>query len=480
MRRNSLAAWVGLAVLWGASGAASAAGEPRGFLRIDADDPLDSLRDTSLALQDIGRHLTKIAAATTPSVVHILAEHDGRSGTLEETGSGVLLTSPKGKGVFVVTNRHVIADAKLKAIKIHLSDGRIIYPTGKFDDPATDVAVLLIGAPNTVPARWGDSDNLDIGHLVLAMGSPFGLSQSITLGIVSAKGRRSLQLGNRKEVINQDFLQTDAAINPGNSGGPLIDMQGRIVGINTAIASQGGGNEGIGFSIPINLVRYVVDRLLEDGRVRRGFLGVRLDDKFDEVAARRFGLDRPRGARVVEIYQGTPAAIAGVRVDDVIVNFDGMSIDDENHLIHLVSLTEVERTVRLIVLREGREVTLQITLTERPDQGRSEAPPAVPPAGGGARFETTGLLLHRIDAQIAAQSGYAFNQRGLLVLQAPPGEDADTLRLYDVIEEVARSPVAAPADFDAALAAQAPGPVLLKVRRIVDGLPVTRLVVWSR
>jgi serine protease Do len=125
-------------------------------------------------------------------------------------------------------------------------------------------------------------------------------------------------------------------------------------------------------------------------------------------------------------------------------------------------------------------VTLQITLTERPDQGRSEAPPAVPPAGGGARFETTGLLLHRIDAQIAAQSGYAFDQRGLLVLQAPPGEDADTLRLYDVIEEVARSPVAAPADFDAALAAQAPGPVLLKVRRIVDGLPVTRLVVWSR
>jgi serine protease Do len=476
MRRNSLAACVGLLVLWGASGAA---GEPRGFLRIDADDPLESLRDTSVTLQDVGRHLTKIAAATTPSVVHILAEHDGRSGALEETGSGVLLTSPKGKGVFVVTNRHVIADAKLKAIKIHLSDGRIIYPTGKFDDPATDVAVLLIGAPNTVPARWGDSDNLDIGHLVLAMGSPFGLSQSITLGIVSAKGRRSLQLGNRKEVINQDFLQTDAAINPGNSGGPLIDMQGRIVGINTAIASQGGGNEGIGFSIPINLVRYVVDRLLEDGRVRRGFLGVRLDDKFDEVVARRFGLDRPRGARVVEIYQGTPAALAGVRVDDVIVNFDGMSIDDENHLIHLVSLTEVERTVRLIVLREGREVTLQITLTERPDQGRSEAPP-VPPVGGGVRFETTGLALRRIDAQIAVQSGYASDQRGLLVVQAPAGGDADALRLYDVIEEVARAPVAAPADFDAALTAQPSGPVVLKVRRIVDGLAVTRLVVWNR
>ena len=485
MRQSLRTALLGVVLSWGLglllTGPAGAAGA-RGFLSGQADEPVAELRGDGGGLQAASRHLAQIAAAATPSVVHLLAEHDGRNGTIEETGSGVLLTSPRASGVFVVTNRHVIAAARLNAIQIHLQDGRVVNPRKKLEDLATDVAVLSLDVPDLKPARWGDSDNLDIGHVVLAMGSPFGLSQSVTMGIISAKGRRSLELGKQRDVINQDFLQTDAAINPGNSGGPLIDLQGRVVGINTAIASQGGGNEGIGFSIPINLVRYVVDQLLEHGRVQRGFLGVRLDDKFDAAAARQYALDRQKGARVVEVYQSTPAANAGIRVNDVILDFDGISIQDENHLIHIVSLTELNRAIRMRVLRSGQEITLQITLIERPEPQRSELPQQQrdPPAGG-AKFHTTGLELLRLDDQVAGQIGFAAGQPGLLVMRAPEGAADNALQLYDVIEAVARTPVATPAEFDDALGSLTPGgPVVLRVRRVMDGKPTTRLVLWRR
>ena len=414
MKRTSFA----VAVLFCTLATLPAFAAGNGFLSIQADEPPAELRDGSALLQEAGRHMAQVAAAVSPSVVHILAEHEARSGTIEETGSGILMNSPKKQGIFVLTNRHVVVDAKLNKIQIHLQDGRVLYPKAKLEDSATDVAVLQVEATDLKPGRWGDSDNLDIGHIVLAMGSPFGLSESVTMGIISAKGRRSLQLDNRREVINQDFLQTDAAINPGNSGGPLIDLHGRVIGINTAIASQGGGNEGIGFSIPINLVRHVVDQLLEHGRVQRGFLGVRLDDKFDDAAARRYALDRVKGARVVEVYANTPASTAGIQVNDLILDFNGMAIKDENHLIHLVSLTELNRPVRVVVLRNKQELTLQITLIERPDRAAvvPKEPQAVP---AGFRFENAGLSVHRLDAGLALQLGYDGDQTGLLVMHAP-------------------------------------------------------------
>ena len=189
------------------------------------------------------RVLAKIAKLTTPSVVHIQSTRvSAIRGTVEETGSGVLVRSTKAPGVFVVTNRHVLDDAPLEDISIQLHDGRVIHPIQIWNDPATDISLLKVTARNLQTARWGDSDLVEIGYGVLAMGSPFGLSRSVTYGIISAKGRRSLKLGKRAKVvntvINQDFLQTDAAINPGNSGGPLIDLHGRVVGINTAIASN--------------------------------------------------------------------------------------------------------------------------------------------------------------------------------------------------------------------------------------------------
>lgn len=318
--------------------------------------------------------LAKIARVTSPSVVHIQSEHSGeRGGRVEETGSGVLMDSSKVRGVFVVTNRHVVADARMEDISIHLQDGRVIRPTRVWTDEDTDVAALQVEASNLIPARWGDSDQVEIGHMVLAMGSPFGLSQSITYGIISAKGRRSLNLGSDRNVLNQDFLQTDAAINPGNSGGPLIGLSGRVIGINTAIASNSGGNEGIGFSIPSNLVRRVVDQLLLYGKVKRSYLGVKLDSEFSTETARRLQIARLRGARVVEVYPNTPAALAKLEFDDVILTFEGQEVLDENHLINLVSLTPVGRKVRLEVMRSGRVTNLDVLLADREDLERRAA-----------------------------------------------------------------------------------------------------------
>ncbi|MCA9054601.1 MAG: trypsin-like peptidase domain-containing protein [Planctomycetaceae bacterium] len=348
--------------------------QPRALAGVPSSTPASvSQPDGGTWLREAGRHLSHVAAAVNPAVVHIECDHEGRGGeVIEETGSGVIMQSPRANGNFIVTNRHVVVGAPLREINVHLNDGRILNPTAVLDDMSTDLAVLMLKERDVTAARWGDSDNLDIGHVVLAMGSPFGLSQSVTMGIISAKGRRSLQLGGPREVINQDFLQTDAAINPGNSGGPLIDLGGHVVGINTAIASQGGGNEGIGFSIPSNLVRFVVEELIANGRVHRGYLGVRLDNAFNLDTAKRLRLDRLRGARVVHVYGDTPASIAGLKVDDVVLNFDGIDIEDESHLIHRVSLTPVNKRVRVIVMREGREVPVQVTLTERPNDPRAE------------------------------------------------------------------------------------------------------------
>jgi len=335
----------------------------------EVDRLYSELQIGDTTLNDFGRVMSRIYTVTSPSVVHIQSEHrDARRGTIEETGSGVIMTSKLSSAPFVVTNRHVIQEASLNEIEIKLSDGRVLRPTRILSDAATDLAVLEINNSSVTPARWGDSKQLEIGHLVLAMGSPFGLNQSITMGIISAKGRRSLRLGGEADsstVINQDFLQTDAAINPGNSGGPLIDTQGRVIGINTAIASNSGGNEGIGFSIPSNLVKFVVEQLLEHGRVQRAFLGVALDEEFSAEDAARLELDRIRGARVTEVYQDTPAARAKLRYNDVILSFDGFDIEDQNHLIHLVSLTPLNKRIRLDVLRGGERINIYVELTDR-------------------------------------------------------------------------------------------------------------------
>lgn len=449
----------------------------------ESDRLYSELGSNGSTLIDSGRNLAKIAAVTTPSVVHIESTRLGAGShqTIEETGSGVLITGPNATGTCVVTNRHVVAGAPRENIQIRLYDGRVLNPDRIWHDAASDVAVMKVSAPNLQPARWGNSDEVEIGHLVLAMGSPFGLSQSVTLGIVSAKGRRSLELGRRPEtLINRDFLQTDAAINPGNSGGPLVDMRGRVIGINTAIASNSGGYQGIGFSIPSRLVRLVVDELLQHNRVRRAYLGVILDNTFNTSVAERLQLDRVRGARITEVKHETPASRSNLRRDDVILSFDGIDVQDENHLINLVSLSTVGKRVRLVVWRGGKELAVDVVLNDRPPDEQLSEMSTEP--GMGVRIEPMGLTLHRMDRDISAQMGLGDATRGLLVLRVDPQSPlAAELELYDLIEEVSRTPVASLTELDHVLdATSANETVLLKIKRLVDGQPQTQIVVWRQ
>lgn len=353
----------------------------------DTANPEKQYRELSTeasSLFDGSSLLAKISTLVTPSVVHIQSERRAPGGRKEEeTGSGVILTSSKMSGYFVVTNGHVIDGTALDSISIHLHDGRVIQPEKMWIDEKSDVAVLKIDSPDLVAAKWGDSRKVDIGHMVLAMGSPFGLSRSVTFGIISARGRRQLKLG-QSDVINQDFLQTDAAINPGNSGGPLIDLQGRVIGINTAIASSSGGNEGIGFSIPSQLAQRVMDELLEFGVVPRSWIGVKLDEKFDSKAAAKLSLDRLYGAHVADVIPNSPAFRAGLQNDDVVLSFDGVIVQDHDHLINLVSLSPIGKQIRMVVWRRKGKITLSIVLADRKElQANSEqSPKQAPPASG--------------------------------------------------------------------------------------------------
>jgi len=316
-------------------------------------------------LEKYGNVLKQVVKLVGPTVVHIEAQRSeggrvyGKTRTVEEAGSGVIIEH-SGK-FYVLTNRHVIRDAALRDIDIGLADGRTIHPDKVWSDKDTDVAVMSTSAAGLVSARLGNSDTIEIGDFAVAVGSPFGLSHSVTYGIISAKGRRDLELGDGT-VRFQDFLQTDAAINPGNSGGPLISLRGEVIGINTAIASQSGGNEGIGFSIPINMAMVVAKQLVETGAVARAFLGVTLDSKFSTETAEKLGLPRRVGAHVIRITPGSPAETSAFQVDDVILNFNGTPIDNDSHLVNIISLTKVGTEVPVALYRAGKMLQLKTTV----------------------------------------------------------------------------------------------------------------------
>ena len=310
-----------------------------------------------------------VAKLVGPAVVHIEASvsekavmRHGGSRLVEEAGSGVIVTLKKKH--YVITNRHVIEGALPERIKIKLADGRIIAPGRVWKDPDTDVAVMAVDASGLVDAAIGDSERMDIGDFVLAVGSPFGLSHSVTYGIISAKRRRDLDMGT-SDIRLQDFLQTDAAINPGNSGGPLINLRGEVIGINCAIASPSGGNYGIGFAIPSNMVMKVARQLIEQGKVTRAFLGVNLDE-VTPVKAAELGLGRPTGALVTLVTPNSPAEVAGLLRDDVILQIGDTPIDDDGHLINVISLSEVGVEIAIIVYRDRTSVLVNVSLVAWP------------------------------------------------------------------------------------------------------------------
>ena len=311
--------------------------------------------------------IKRVVKLVTPTVVHIeaslLPKFRGML-DVEEAGSGVIVDF--NGNFYVLTNRHVIRHSSKELIRIHLTDGRVLVPERTWEDKETDVAVMQVSAPDLVAARLGDSERLEIGDFVLAIGSPFGLSHSVTRGIVSAKGRHNLDLGDG-ELRWQNFIQTDAAINPGNSGGPLVNLRGEVIGLNTAIASASGGNEGIGFSIPISIVARVARQLVDDNRVARGFLGVKLDGQFDEKQARALGLERLSGTRITVVEPQSPAERAALRVNDVILLYNGVRVERDTHLIGLVKLTEVGRRVPIVIYRDGHPLSLFVEIGDMSD-----------------------------------------------------------------------------------------------------------------
>jgi serine protease Do len=311
--------------------------------------------------------LKTVAKLVGPTVVYIEADVPQRTLAhnldrhVEEKGSGVII---QWKGRFyVLTARHVFRNAPADGIRIDLADGRRLHPQRVLEDEATDVGVLPIEATDLIASQVGDSDRMEIGDFVLAVGSPFALSHSVTFGIISARGRRDLEFGD-VSVRFQDFLQTDAAINLGSSGGPLCNLRGEIIGINTAIASNSGGFEGIGFSIPINLFMSVARQLIDTGKVTRGFLGVSVA-RFGPAVAAELGMARATGARVTAIIRGGPAEAAGLREGDVILKLDATAIDDDAHLVNLVALIEVGKKVSLEVFRDGKTIVIPVEVADR-------------------------------------------------------------------------------------------------------------------
>jgi serine protease Do len=365
-------------------------------------------------------------------------------------GSGVIV-SPEG---YIVTNNHVIA--KASDVDVMLSDKRTFKAKVVGADPRTDVAVIKIDGKDLPTVPWADSSTLHVGHTVLAFGNPFGLNFTVTSGIVSAVGRSGLGI-----ETYEDFIQTDAPINPGNSGGPLVNVRGEVVGINTAILSTGqgpGGSVGVGFAIPANIVKHVMESLIKTGKVTRGYLGVALGD-LNPALAREFKVPDVSGVLVNEAEPGAPAEKAGLKQGDVIRTYDGQSIDNRARLQAMVASTNPGSEVTLGILREGQPLTLKVTLGEQP---ASMATPGGRPAEGTLR----GISIQNLTPSIRDQLGLPTNTRGVVIADLDPNCPAAQAGLQpgDVIQSINRTPVNSVAEFNR-LAAQAQGDVLLRVNR---------------
>ena len=438
-------------------------------------------------LEALDEEFGRVAEAVIPSVASITSRRgaavDQREDLLRQffglPPSARPESVPQGSGAIVsaeghiVTNVHVIEGAD--EILVSLSDGRRLPAQLLGADTSSDLAILKIEAAGLRPLAFADSEKVRVGQLVFAVGNPFGLQETITQGIISARERLF-----SSEVAN-DFFQTDAAINPGNSGGPLVNIRGEIVGINNFIFSQSGGSQGIGFSIPANTVRRVLDQILEHGRVLRPQLGVVLE-QFDPGVAARLGLPDDRGALVRAVAAGSPAAECGLRAGDVIRKFDGHEIRDFNDLRKRVAAAKIDQEVEMEILREGGTIKLPVMIREMPRRGRAPGvlpgppPPGVaspPPAPSapsaplGERTALSGVTVVEITPTLITQQRLPENIEGVLVRAVAPGSPAEgRLRPGDAIEQVNDTPVTTPAEF-AAVAAALPAdePVMLLLSR---------------
>ena len=344
-------------------------------------------------------------------------------------GSGVIVDS----NGLIITNNHVVG--KADEIRVTLSDKLEFKAKLIGTDPKTDVAVVKIEATGLPTVSWADSDKLEVGEFVLAVGNPFGLTQTVTLGIVSALGRAA------GIAEYEDFIQTDAAINPGNSGGALVNVRGELVGINTAIFSQSGGNMGIGFAVPSNMAQSIMGQLVQTGKVVRGWLGVSIQELTPELAS-QFGITETKGVLVSDVMDDSPAKKAGFERADVIVEYDGKPMDSPTHLRNAVAQTPVGKKVVVKIIRDKKARTIDLTIVEQPKSMSQSGE-----EDGGDTATPTGILssldVRDLNEELAGRYGLKSSERGVVIVRVKPGSTAEELgvREGDIVLEVNRQAV---------------------------------------
>ena len=357
-------------------------------------------------------------------------------------GSGVIVDAKNG---YVLTNYHVVADAE--SVQVVLSDGRKVAAKWVRTDKQTDLAVIKIATNHLVEAPLGNSDRMDVGDWVLAIGSPRGLAHTVTAGIISAKGRTT-----GSPNMYENLLQTDASINRGNSGGPLVNMKGEVIGINNAIMTYSGGNEGIGFSIPSNMVRRIMTQLVKTGKVVRGFLGVSIQN-VDENLAKSFKLPHTRGALVTTVAKGTPAAKGKMKEGDFIISVAGRPVGNTNDLRNIVAGVAPGQTIPIQVIRDTKTITLKVTLTAQPTNMVAMFDP---PRPDGAQTERFGLAVSTLTPELAATYGYKTSAKGVVITKVQPGTSAaeQGLTVGMLITQIQRKDVTTAREFADALEAK--------------------------
>lgn len=364
-------------------------------------------------------------------------------------GSGVIVSADG----YILTNNHVIDGAN--DIRVITSDKRELKARVIGADPNTDVAVVKVEANNLPTLQFADSSEVQVGDIALAIGNPFGVGQTVTMGIISATGRGNLGIEDY-----EDFIQTDAAINPGNSGGALINANGELIGINTAILSRAGGNQGVGFAVPANLARTVMNQLLKNGKVVRGYMGVTIQPVTGELA-KAFNLPNSNGALVGEITPDSPASKAGLKQGDVITELNGVAVNDNRELRLKISQLAPGTTVRLKVLRDGSPRDINVTLGELPNEKTTAS------NDKSDNNSPYGLSVENLTPQITRELNLSANITGVVVTDVQDGSRADEagLRQGDVIQQVSRQAVTNVAEFERAMKQASGKPVVLLVNR---------------
>ncbi len=434
-RRAAIAAFLGASLLIGTHGFAQ------------PDKSLSAEREHARSLSRAFQHA---AGKIAPSVVHITQINrvlvrrsffDPGEAVTQPTGLGSgVIVRPDG---YILTNHHVIANAAKLTVK--LNDRRELPAEIVGIDPPTDLAVLKIDARGLTPADFGDSDALEVGEWVLAAGSPFGFDNTVTAGIVSAKGR--VGLSAQSDERYEEFIQTDAAINPGNSGGPLVNLDGQVVGISNQIATRSGGSVGLGFAIPSSIAQHVAETLIRDGRVERGWLGLIMTDLTREQAEAA-ALVAPEGVVVDELVDGGPAAQSGLRKGDIIVAFNGRPTQSSNRLRNAIAFTEPGSQVPVEIIRGARRATLNVQVVDRAT-GQAAAV-------GGKAYRDLGFVVRTLTPEIARTLNFPADAKGVIVISVDANSPAGDARLLaqDVIVGIADVGVADVDEFDRLIARQ--------------------------